>query len=426
MKVLHLCSHDHGGAGTASVRLHEGMLAEGVDSRMAAMHRRSQVSGIIEIPCRFHPMRLYRLTCKAFLKLRSDADYYFHDQCMSLLPNPKTVCQLIDFKPDIVIAHNISHAVSPRDLLALHRETAAPLIMNLLDMGALTGGCHYAWECRGYEDKCGKCPALRSDHEIDFSRHIWQEKANAMAAMKVAAVAGSSWLLNQIRRSSLFRHKASERILLGVDPERFGGISRQDARKQLRLPQDVKIIFFGAQSFAQRRKGMYYLVESLNHLADQGIFDAGQVMAVSAGNHKPLVELVDSRVRFRHLGFLKGDYQLSLGYSAADVFVCPSIEDSGPMMINEAIMCGTPVVAFRMGVAQDLVITGQTGYLAPLRDSRELAYGIKQILSLDKSEAKFMSARCRAWAIDLCNPKKQASAFLAFCERVMSELPNED
>jgi len=66
-------------------------------------------------------------------------------------------------------------------------------------------------------------------------------------------------------------------------------------------------------------------------------------------------------------------------YSKADVFVCSSIEDNGPMMINEALMCGSPVVCFDVGIGPDLV-NNSTGYLAQNFSYKDLAKGIYKVL----------------------------------------------
>ena len=59
----------------------------------------------------------------------------------------------------------------------------------------------------------------------------------------------------------------------------------------------------------------------------------------------------------------------------SDVFLSPSIQDAGPMMLNQALMCGTPAVAFNIGVAYD-IINDKTGYLAKYRDSEDFCKGI--------------------------------------------------
>jgi glycosyltransferase involved in cell wall biosynthesis len=101
-------------------------------------------------------------------------------------------------------------------------------------------------------------------------------------------------------------------------------------------------------------------------------------------------------------------YGIASAYQAADVYVCPSIEDSGPMMINQSIMCGTPVVSFEMGVALDLVVTGKTGYRAKLKDTGDMAKGILDILTLDEDNYKIMSVNCRELALKLCSPDVQS------------------
>ena len=102
---------------------------------------------------------------------------------------------------------------------------------------------------------------------------------------------------------------------------------------------------------------------------------------------------------YTYVGYLSVDHDLPEAFRAADVFVCPSIEDSGPMMINQSIMSGTPVAAFEMGVALDLVHTGETGYRAKLRDSSDLARGIHEILSLPERDFEKMRMNCRDYGL---------------------------
>ena len=88
--------------------------------------------------------------------------------------------------------------------------------------------------------------------------------------------------------------------------------------------------------------------------------------------------------------------QLIYEYSKADVFVCSSIEDNGPMMINESLMSGTPVVCFDTGVGPDL-INESTGYLAKNKSSSDLAEGINFVLF--KSISKDWKGNSRKFAI---------------------------
>src|SRR5690606_14617272 len=82
---------------------------------------------------------------------------------------------------------------------------------------------------------------------------------------------------------------------------------------------------------------------------------------------------------------------LSQLYQSVDVFVNSSIEDSGPMMVSEALACGTPVVGFNTGVVMNMVIDGYNGYKAEIGDSIGLKNGIKTIFKLNPSEKNIYS-----------------------------------
>jgi len=121
-----------------------------------------------------------------------------------------------------------------------------------------------------------------------------------------------------------------------------------------------------------------------------------------------------------HFGILKEGNELALAYQAADVFVCPSIEDSGPLMVNESIMCGTPVVSFDIGVALDLVFTGKTGYRAKMKDSLDLSQGIKFILELSENKAQEMRSNCRSLALKKYSTKIQRDEFIELCKSLLN------
>ena len=83
--------------------------------------------------------------------------------------------------------------------------------------------------------------------------------------------------------------------------------------------------------------------------------------------------------------------------SAADIFVCPSYREGSPMSVMEALACGTPVVATRVGGLRDLVQSGETGLLVSPGDTLELAHAIQTLVDapdLRKRMAK--EARRRA------------------------------
>lgn len=92
------------------------------------------------------------------------------------------------------------------------------------------------------------------------------------------------------------------------------------------------------------------------------------------------------RIHFKKqkIDYIKDYRLLSLLYQATDVYINTSIEDSGPMMVSEALACGTPVVGFDTGVVTNMVVDDYNGYKIPMKDSQKLAEGIQKIFELDK------------------------------------------
>ena len=411
MKVLHLSAVDYGGAGTAALRLHRSLRVSGMDSRMLVLDSRSQEQHVYSLAGLSRTFSLRRLASKVYAKLASRADYYFQLQETSIGIAASELLKRSGFTPDIIVAHAMSNFLGPSDVLEFHQASAAPVVWHLLDMASLTGGCHYAWSCDGFEHQCESCPALRWAPARKAAELVWREKRRVLDKMRTAAVAASSHLFAQAHHSSLFKGKQIEKILLGVDPELFRPGQKDDARRSLGLPLDKKIIFFGAQSLKERRKGMSYMLATLENLAHLHSVRAQDVLLVTAGQEFALgpSNLID--FSHLHLGFLHGEARLALAYRAADVFVCPSVEDSGPMMINESMMSGTPVVAFEMGVAGDLIVPGVTGEMAKLYDTSALAEGIGRVLNASDEARLSMSKSARAHAMRLCDPTIQASNF---------------
>ncbi|NJD54803.1 MAG: glycosyltransferase [Nitrospirae bacterium] len=415
MNILHLQTYDIGGAYMAASRLHRHLTAAGLNSRLMVHAQLCRGSDVISC----HPQNIFHLL-KNKVKFaagpdgstaRSNPDYVFRDAEHAAVRDIGPLFRRVPFRPDIIVAHWISNFLSAEHLYHISDHYRAPVVWHLLDMAPLTGGCHYAWDCTGYTAQCGSCPALYSPAADDLSHSIWSRKREFIRSMNITLVPATARLAEQAGRASLFSGKKIEKILLGVDPDTFRPAARELPRTSFGLPLDRKIIFFGAQSLKSRRKGLSYLVEALNILLDRPDVKGEEIMLITAGHERDVRESLGRRLACRHLGFLGDDRSLAAAYQAADLFVCPSIEDSGPMMINEAIMCGTPVVSFDMGVARDLVHTGKTGYRAELKNSADLAHGMANILKLSRAEAADMSACCRQTGLDHCHPGIQAGAF---------------
>jgi len=421
MKVLHLSTRDRGGRGggfDASYRLHCHLKAADVDSVMAVLKKRSDDLSVIDLSSYLTAKDWIRWFFAGlrvrFARRRHRPSRYFVVEKGAYFPVER-LTSILPFKPDVVVAHWVSHFFTAKMMCQLSAATNAPLYWYMMDMAPLTGGCHYAFECKGYTRCCGQCPQLKYGSKTrDISHRQFQEKYRSLSAADITAVVPASWLKHQAMASTVFSKRAIKQIELGMDVDVFKPVDKRQARSALGLPADRKIVFFGAHNLHDERKGLRYLKEALERLYEmlQGNLALRRsVLIATAGSQGGDGEF-GFPFEHRHLGFLKGDLKLASAYQAADVFLNASIEDSGPMMINESILCGTPVVAFEMGVALDLVHTGRTGYRAKLKDAGDMAAGLLRLLEMDDESAQAMRAACRTLGLQLCHPDVQVRSFL--------------
>ena len=409
--VLHLSAYDYGGAGKAAYRLHCNLRDADINSKMLVLKKSMIDEDVIEVNKINIVSQLTRVLSKVRHKLFSNADYHFQNQTISLLNLNEKKSISLSFKPDLLVVHWVSGFISFADIRLLSEEYKIPVVFYLMDMATLTGGCHYAWECKAYMYHCGLCPALGSRKSRDLSSSVIEHKQKALKTMKCQVLAGSGLLHAQAEKSSLFQGVSVTTLLLSVSPDVFFPLEKAQKnvlRKSFNLATNNKVIFFGNQGLELKRKGMKQLYEALNILSTQCDIDTNNIVIMVAGK-------VDSDLGLpfetKILGFLDGDQYLAKAYQIADLFVCPSIEDSGPMMINESIMCGTPVVAFDMGVANDLIITKETGYVAELGNSSDLAKGMAFLLTRSEPEMSVIAKNCHDIGMDKCHPDVQTKWF---------------
>src|SRR6266849_6441387 len=125
---------------------------------------------------------------------------------------------------------------------------------------------------------------------------------------------------------------------------------------------------------------------------------------------------IDSRVRF--LGFVNQS-QLPAVYTSADVMVLPSEYEPFAVVVNEALLCGCPVIASDLvGAAQDLVLEGETGFVYPCQQVAALAQLLTEALAHRRKLSK-MGAAARS-RMEMWSPRENIQATVDAVVRALS------
>lgn len=418
MRILHINTSDWGGgAAIAGYRLHTALRREGMSSCML-VGRQSRPdpdirefvprSGMGDRIRRRFRLRMITRGEKGYQKLRPDGYEAFSD-CRSQFG--RGLLDQID-SPDIINLHWIAGLVDyPAFFSGMPSEI--PVVWTVHDMNPFTGGCHYDHECGRYKDNCGACPQLGSYNASDFSRQNWILKRKIFEAVPVdrlCLAAPSRWMAERIRESSLLGRFSVAVIPNCIDTEIFSPKDRGCSRGILGIPADAKVVLFVADSVSNRRKGMSLLLDAL-----EGMKDVKGLFLVTVGR-SPIQ--TPAFIPCLNLGLVSNHYLLPVVYSAADIFVIPSLQDNLPNTVLESMACGTPVAGFDTGGIPDMVREGITGCLAPPGDVTGLGKIMAGILQ-DFTARKVMSEKCRKAAEEEYSMQRQAEQYIGLYERMI-------
>ncbi|MBN3943676.1 MAG: glycosyltransferase family 4 protein [Nostoc sp.] len=375
MKILHISTHDiSGGAARAAYRLHTGLQDIGLQSQMLVHEKSSNDKTVVAPKIRlFQGIAKAKLTVESLpLKLyRQKKNTPFFTQW---LPD-RVIPKVAQINPDIINLHWISGGFMQIETFAKLKH---PLVWTLHDMWGFTGGCHVTGECDRYKVFCGACPQLNSGNEWDLSRWVWQRKVKAWKNLNLTLVSPSSWLAECARSSSLFQNLRIEVIPHGLDTRKYRPINQHFAREALNLPQDKKLILFGAiEATSDRNKGFHLLQPALQELSKSGWKDDLEVVIFGASQPENPPDL---GFKSHYLGHLHDAISLATVYSAADVMLVPSLQESFGQTASESFACGTPVVAFNSTGLKDIVDHQQNGYLAKPYEVEDFGKGITWVL----------------------------------------------
>lgn len=407
IKILNLAFTDMGGAGKASLVFNEMFNSAGYESILLVKESNENNKNVLVLPqkvnnifLKFYSKQLRRFKYLISRFLYHEKYFFFNKNENKTETSVEAIIKAIPFVPDVIVLHWVTGFINSKIINKLETITKAKMIWIMMDNAPLTGGCHYPWDCEGFYGSCSNCPAIKLPILKQIAKSNLEFKKQYIP-LNLEVISCSSSDYERSVKAAVFKGNKIHKMLLPIDKDKFSLGNKDLSKNQLSIQNDKKIIFYGASSIKNNRKGLLYFLSALSTLEDKIIENGGSLdsyVILVAGNID--IDIFSKiKIPIVMLGFLSEDSLIN-AYQASELFVSSSIEDSGPLMVNQSIMTGTPVVSFNIGVAIDLVKNGVTGYLSSLYDANSLADNIYKILLMNDLEYLKMRNNCRELAID--------------------------
>jgi putative colanic acid biosynthesis glycosyltransferase len=326
----------------------------------------------------------------------------------SVSATKKFIEEVKKYDPDIIHLHNIhGYYINIEILFEYLNEANKPVIWTLHDCWAFTGHCAYFdfVGCDKWKYGCEKCPqksGYPTSKAKDNSKLNYEKKKKIFTSINnMTIVTPSNWLANLVKESFLSKYNV-EVINNGIDLDVFKPIESNFRKKH---DLNDKFIILGVASDWSERKGLKYFIELEQNLSEQ------YKIVIVGVNKKQKAKLSKNIISITRTNNPK---ELAEIYTAADLFVNPTLEDNYPTTNLESIACGTPVITFETGGSVES-IEFKTGKIIPKGNIKQLNDCIETLRNEYKD---IMPVQCLKKASDDFNKNDKFNCYIELYNKI--------
>ena len=330
-EVIHISTGHEGGAGLAARRLNSALNAKHINSKFVALENSGYSPGNQEFCLKRNIWQ--KLVSGIISRIQSNISKKVFFSIFSV--NILTVGKLLDIADTsrpVIHIHNWFNIVSQKQIIKF-LNAGFPVVLTMHDQRIFTGGCHYSFECQGFQKNCNDCPIISAGLKHWPSRVIKKAKRlpNTLDS-KFHLIAPSNWMLEQAQNSTLV---GSSRI--HFVPNTLDVLPRsRDNSGRNRAPIDVLEI-----GIASMNKDSY--IKGGDVIADLESKIANQKLPIN------LTFLSDDDVQMN---------PVELFWNKIDYLLVPSRADNSPNVIHEAKHYEVAVIATLVGGIPELLHAG--------------------------------------------------------------------
>lgn len=321
----------------------------------------------------------------------------------SLFSTRKLINYIKEYEPDIVQLNNLhANYIHLSKLLDYLAKKNIATVVTLHDCWFYTGKCtHYtSIQCMKWKTGCFDCPKLKDDHNswfFDRTPVLWSEKKEKFSSISQLAVIGvSDWITNEAKQSFLSGAKIIKRIYNGIDLAKFKPNENSQIKKKLGI-MTCKIIL-GVASEWNNKKGLDKFINLSPELKEDE-------RIVLVGKYKNNIKLPDNIISIPQTNNVE---ELVAFYSAADVFLQLSEEETFGKVVTESLACGTPVITNNKTANPELV-NSTCGIVLENLDEKTIRIALDEVFTRGK---EYYSDNCVAHVVQCYDIDKCMQEYL--------------
>ena len=278
-----------------------------------------------------------------------------------------------EYNPDILWLHNLHGYYINIEMLFdwIKQRPCMQVKWTLHDCWSFTGHCsHFVVAgCDKWKSGCRRCPQKRcypASYVFDNSKRNFERKKNAFSGVKnMTLIVPSNWLAGLVKDSFL-RDYPIEIKYNKINTDVF---KPTESNFKIRYGLENKKIILGVATAWGKSKGLYDFY-NLSKMLD----DSYAVVLVGL-SEKQIAKLPKGIVAIKKTNDTK---ELAEIYTAADVFVNPSRQETFGLTTLEALSCGTKAIVYKDTACQE-VAEKYGGIAVEYENIEEIAKNIKKI-----------------------------------------------
>lgn len=324
-RIIQLSTSHIGGAGIAARRLNMGLREMGVRSEFYALAQPGYTRNAYEYEIERDFLEKSRSALSATIQNHvSDKTFFSSFSTSAFKLDKLNNWELINPTDTVFHIHNHFNLINSKNIRAL-LENKFKIVFTLHDQRLMTAGCHYAFDCRGFESSCRKCPQVSQ-----FLRSYIHENQKNFLFLEdyrdsVTLIAPSKWIAEEAAKSRILG-KLSINHISNIPEKVALKHPGNSTRKAISFP--IRIGIASMEPFSYIKGGA--LVRALSEAQPSSV----QILYMRDFNEKEQKEIF---------------------WSSVDYLMTPSVVDNSPNVIHEAKLRGIPVIATKTGGILELL-----------------------------------------------------------------------